>query len=175
MRHGTTVWNEQGRTQGRRNNRLSRQGILLTQETAKMLKDVQLDVIISSPLMRTMQTANIINKQHKVKVIKDASLIEINQGIFEGRYKNSLSKEEKILKNSRSKDVCMETYEECYQRTKAFIENLKEKYKYENILVITHNCGATFIEDIINNEKVDFNNDKFLHNFKNAEVKKFVI
>lgn len=175
MRHGTTVWNELGITQGRSNNRLSKSGINLTQNVARSLKDITFDIIICSPLMRTIQTANIVNQYHKVKIIKDSELIEIDQGIFTGRHKDSLSKEELALKNSKSKDAKMETYEECFDRTKLFLNTIKDKYNYENILVITHNCNASFIEDILTNEKIDFSNPKFLRKFNNAEVKKFII
>ena len=91
MRHGTTVWNEKGITQGRSNNRLSKNGIELTELVSKKFKDIKFDVIISSPLMRTIQTANIMNKYHNVKVFKDDELLEIDQGIFTGHYKNSLT------------------------------------------------------------------------------------
>ena len=175
MRHGTTVWNEKGITQGQTNNRLSKNGILLTQEVAKKLKDVPFDIIISSPLMRAIQTANIINKYHKVKVVKDLSLIEINQGIFTGRKKSALSNEELMLKNSRSKQAGMETYQECFERAKNFVKEIKNKYNYKNVLVVTHNCTATFIEDIICNKKIDFSDANFLRGFKNAEVKNFVV
>lgn len=50
-------------------------------------KDTKFDIIFCSPLMRTIQTANIINKFHNVKIVKDERLIEIDQGIFTG-YKN---------------------------------------------------------------------------------------
>lgn len=175
MRHGKTVWNEKGITQGQTNNRLSKNGILVTQEVAKNLKDIPFNIIISSPLMRTIQTANIINAYHKVKVVKDFKLIEINQGIFTGRSKYSLSDEEQALKNSRAKSTGMESYQDCFNRIKTFIEEIKSKYNYETVLIVTHNCNATFIEDVICGKKVDFNDNNFLRNFKNAEVKKFVI
>ena len=175
MRHGTTVWNEKGITQGRTNNRLSKQGIFLTQNVAKQLKDIDFDVIISSPLMRAIQTANIINQYHKVKIFKDINLIEINQGIFTGKSKYSLTDEEKVMKAARSKDAGMESYQSCFDRIKNFLDKLKKNDKFENVLVITHNCNASFIEDIITNKKINFNDDNFLRNFKNAEVKIFVI
>ena len=125
--------------------------------------------------MRTVQTSNIVNQYHKVKVIKDFDLIEIDQGIFGGKPKSDLTKEEKVLKKQRSKDAGMETYQECFQRAKTFVNKIKINYNFENILIITHNCVATFIEDVIENKEVDFNNEKFLRNFDNAEVKKFVI
>ncbi len=175
MRHGTTVWNEKGITQGRSNNRLSKSGIELTKKVAREYKNVTFDVIIVSPLMRTIQTANIMNKFHNVIIIKDDDLLEINQGIFTGRYKNSLNKEELELKKRRAKEAGIESYEECYLRLKHFVDNIKQKYNYKNVLVITHNCSASFIEDIVLNIKKDFNDEKFLRRFNNAEIKKFTI
>ena len=70
LRHGTTFWNEEGRTQGRRQNKLSENGKKLAELTAEKLKDKQIDIVYASPLMRTMQTANIVNKYHNAKIIK---------------------------------------------------------------------------------------------------------
>ena len=175
MRHGTTVWNERGIMQGRSNNRLSKRGVELTKDIAEKFKDVQFDIIIASPLMRTIQTANIMNKYHNVRVFKDDDLLEIDQGIFTGRFKNSLSKQELEIISLRLKNAGIESYEECYNRAKHFVDNIKKKYNKENVLVVTHNCCASFIEDVITGEKVDFNNSNFVRKFKNTEVKKFVI
>lgn len=95
MRHGTTCWNEKGITQGRTNNRLSKGGIALTESVSENHQNCNFDVIYSSPLTRTIQTANIMNKFHNAKIIKDNRLIEIDQGTFSGRHKDSLSEEEK--------------------------------------------------------------------------------
>ena len=98
MRHGTTVWNEKGITQGRSRNRLSEKGKTLVLDAALNFKDVSFDIIFTSPLMRTVQTANIMNRYHSAKIIKDNRLIEIDQGIFTGKSKVNLSEEEKQLK-----------------------------------------------------------------------------
>lgn len=175
MRHGTTVWNEKGITQGRTNNRLSKQGKVLTEEVAIAHKDVHFDVIFASPLMRTMQTANIINKYHKVKIVKDERLIEIDQGIFSGKSKYEISEEEKKLKFARAKECGMESYQSVYERIKDFVCELKENAKYKTVLIVTHNVGASFAELVLTDTKVDYNNDKHLRSFKNAEVKYFEI
>lgn len=174
MRHGTTVWNENGITQGRSQNRLSKTGKEMVSKVSKAYKDVKFDVIVSSPLFRTIQTANIMNKYHHVKVIKDDLLIEIDQGIFTGRCYKSFTEKEKILKKQRSKSAQMESFEDCFERVQSFMNNLKNKYKSENILIITHNCIATFIEDIVLKKEIDFDNKNFIVNFDNAEVKKFL-
>lgn len=173
MRHGTTVWNEKGITQGRTNNRLSKRGIALTKEVAEKYKDVEFDVIYCSPLMRTVQTANIMNKFHNVKVLKDERIIEIDQGIFTGRSKYSLTEKEKNLKFYRDISCNMESYQSAYNRAKDFLIYIKNNCMFNNVLIITHNCNATFLENLLLDVKVNFNNDNHLRNFKNAEIKKF--
>lgn len=175
MRHGTTVWNERGITQGRTNNRLSKNGVLLTEKVSKRYKDCKFDIIFCSPLMRTMQTANIMNRHHNVKIIKDNNLIEIDQGIFTGRNKEDLSKDEKRLKALRDESTGMETYASALDRARAFLSALRKNTKYKNVLVITHNVIASFLDDILNNVKVDFKNPDHLGHFKNAEIKTFEI
>lgn len=175
MRHGTTVWNERGITQGRTNNRLSKNGVLLTEKVSKRYKDCKFDIIFCSPLMRTMQTANIMNRHHNVKIVKDKNLIEIDQGIFTGRNKDDLSEDEKRLKALRDESTGMETYALALDRARAFLSALRKNTKYKNVLVITHNVIASFLDDILNNVKVDFKNPDHLGHFKNAEIKTFEI
>ena len=174
MRHGTTIWNLKGITQGRTNNRLSKSGRDLTNEVALRYKDIKFDIIFSSPLMRTIQTSNIINKYHGVKIIKDHRLIEIDQGIFSGRHKDSLTEEEKVLKFSRAESCGMESYRSVYVRTEDFIKELS-KQEYKSVLIVTHNVCASIISDILNNIKVDFNDYKKLSKFSNAEIKCFEV
>ena len=174
MRHGTTVWNEKGITQGHTNNRLSKNGKHEVEQVALMYKDVTFDVIFSSPLMRTMQTSNIMNKYHNLKIIKDKRLIEIDQGIFTGRRKNSLSEEERKLKFSHAKECGMESYESVCDRVKDFIDELLTERTYGNVLIVTHNVNAGLIFEILD-KKVDFGIDGHLRSFDNAEVKCFEV
>lgn len=172
MRHGTTVWNEKGISQGRSQNRLSKEGKLLAQKQAEKFKNVKFDIIISSPLMRTMQTANIMNAFHGVKIVKDERLTEIDQGIFTGRHKDSLTSEEWILKNKHDKSCGMETLEEVYERVLDFYNFLKTT-KYEDVLVITHNRDASMLSHLATNKKkADCMKPLY---FQNAEIKKFKI
>ena len=172
MRHGTTVWNEKGIIQGRSHNRLSKNGKILVKEVSKKHKNTKFNIIFSSPLMRTMQTANIMNQYHKVKIIKDDRLIEINQGIFTGRKKNSFTEKERQLRAVRDESCGMEKYQSVYLRVKDF---LNELISSRNVLIITHNVNATFIANILSGNKVDFENWNHTHNFDNAEIRCFEI
>lgn len=174
MRHGTTVWNEKQITQGRSQNRLSKNGKVLAEEASKKIEGVNFDVIFCSPLMRTMQTANIINKKHKVKIIKDERLTEIDQGVFTGRGKNQISESDAILKNSRSEKCKMESYSSVLLRVQNFLQFLKTT-KYNTVFIVTHNVTASLISCVCEKIPVDFNNNKHLRNFDNAEIKMFEI
>ena len=175
MRHGTTVWNEKHISQGRSQNRLSKNGKELVEQSATKLKNTPFDIIISSPLMRTMQTANIMNKYHNVKIVKDNRIIEIDQGIFSGRKVSTLSEKEKMRRLDRAKECGMEQFDEIFERTKNFFDNLKKDYPYQNILVVTHNWLASLIEAMILNKDMDLKNIRHWANFDNAQVKHFVL
>ena len=175
MRHGTTVWNEKGITQGRSQNRLSQSGKELVAQVSKKFSSNKIDVIIASPLMRTMQTANMMNRYHNVKIIKDKRLIEIDKGIFTGRNRNSLTENEKYLRSINDPICKMETYEQVFERVKLFFDDIKSNCKFKNILVITHGVVAGFLEIIITKKEFDISTKGNIKKFKNAEIKNFEI
>lgn len=80
IRHGRTNANEQGVIQGRRMGRLSKTGEKDLEKLAKDFEDTKIDIIVSSPLMRTLQTAKIYNQYHNVKIVKDDLLLEVEEG-----------------------------------------------------------------------------------------------
>ena len=174
MRHGTTVWNEQAIIQGWSQNRLSREGKSLTEKTAVEIKDIKFDIIYTSPLMRTIQTANIINKYHNVRIVKENRIIENNKGIFTGRKKSSLTKKEKALKEKFDKSCGLETYFGVYNRVRDFLAEIKNT-NYENILIVTHDICAIFMESILKNKKLDLETYKYSRNFQNAEIREYYI
>jgi len=171
MRHGSTCWNEKGIIQGHSKNRLSALGKMQVEKVAKENKETKFDIIICSPLMRTVQTANIMNKYHKVKIVKEKRLIEIDQGIFSGRKRSSLTAKEEKIQKLRLKKNGQESLKEIDDRVKDFLDNVKKDYPFENILVVTHDICAIILEYFIYNEKIGF--DKLT--FDNAELKKFEI
>ena len=173
MRHGTTVWNEKEITQGRSQNRLSIAGKSLAEEVSLKNKNTKFDIIISSPLMRTMQTSNIMNKYHKVKILKDERLTELDKGIFTGRKKESLTKEELELKKTLHPSTKIESKDQVYARVKSFVDHLKEIKNYDNILVVTHAIVANLMCDILNNQEIQLNH--YRSNFKNCEIRCFEI
>ena len=57
VRHGETDWNTQKRLQGQADTQLNANGIRLAGITAQGMKDIPLDLGITSPLQRAKKTA----------------------------------------------------------------------------------------------------------------------
>ena len=63
---------------------LNQRGIEEARKLSKDLQDVGLEVIYSSPLSRTLETAKIVARPNYVKIIQNDALKERNNGILEG-------------------------------------------------------------------------------------------
>lgn len=174
MRHGCTVWNEKGITQGKTENMLSKKGKIETLKAAEEYKKIKIDAIFCSPRRRAVQTVNIINKFHNAKVFKDENLSEINQGIFTGKVWDKLTEEEKKLKAKRLPEYGMESYKSVYERTLKFANSIKQS-KFQNILVVTHSTNASMLSEILEGKKIDLSNTEYNGRFNNVEVRGFEI
>ena len=175
VRHGTTVWNEEGRTQGRRQNKLSKNGKIIAQETAEKLKNEKIDIIYASPLMRTMQTTNIVNAYHNAKVVRCELLTEVDQGVYSGRLYRKLTEKENQLKTERHPSTKMETLDKAFERTKMFVETILKKETKESVLIVSHNNICSMLQCIFTNTVPDFSNHAQMNAFGNAEIKIFEI
>ena len=85
-RHGQTDWNNQGKIQGKTDIELNDKGKEQANITCSLLSEQKIDLIISSPLQRALQTAKVIAKKQNVPIIIDELLRERDYGEFEGHY-----------------------------------------------------------------------------------------
>lgn len=170
MRHGETNWNYLGIIQGRSKNRLSKKGQIQVENQAEKYKDVPFDLIIASPLVRTIQTSNIMNKYHNVKIIKDERIIEIGQGVFTGRKKKNLTEEEKQIRAKRLEEYGIESYESVLKRVKDFLVDIKNRYNDKNVLVVTHRSLASSLYAVVKNFNVTAKEIQDYDMFENAEI-----
>ena len=86
IRHGETNWNLQGRYQGQEDTRLSEKGFAQAGLLAQGLKNVHLDLCISSPLKRSFLTCKACADLHHLPVHSDKRLTEINHGAWEANW-----------------------------------------------------------------------------------------
>lgn len=84
VRHGETVWNQEGRMQGQHDSPLTDTGVRQGVQVARRLKDVPFGALYSSDLGRAYRTALSIAAAtgHEIRV--DTRLRERHFGIFEG-------------------------------------------------------------------------------------------
>lgn len=95
-RHGKTAWNAERRIQGLNDIELNREGFKQADLLAEFLES-QINApirIISSPLLRAKQTADVIGETLDVPVETDERIIEINTGIFTGKRLDDLVTDE---------------------------------------------------------------------------------
>lgn len=84
VRHGQTLWNEEGRLCGSSDVLLSDEGMVQAMKLAARMKCVGIHAIYSSPLTRARQTAEAIASLHQIPVRIEPNLTEIDYGEWEG-------------------------------------------------------------------------------------------
>ncbi|MCS6927623.1 MAG: histidine phosphatase family protein [Candidatus Binatia bacterium] len=84
IRHGETIWNREGRCQGVTDVPLTGRGYRQAQALAELLREEAVSVILSSPLARARETAELIARPHGLRVTLRDELQEWNQGEMEG-------------------------------------------------------------------------------------------
>lgn len=84
VRHGETVWNSERRYIGRTDLPLSEEGLRQASNLAKRFSAGKVEAIFTSPLKRSVQTAEIVGKEIGLKAVVVPELIEIDFGDWEG-------------------------------------------------------------------------------------------
>jgi uncharacterized phosphatase len=111
---------------------LNEQGVQQSNELAEELKDVKFDAIISSPLKRAFQTAEIVNKYHNLT-------IEINGDLQERKtdtYIDMKTWHDMFDFDKQVEDV--EPLPDFLQRVYASLDDLVERYKDKTIMLVSH-------------------------------------
>ena len=90
IRHGETDWNIEGRYQGQADPPLNTQGVHQAQKLTAELQDIDLDILYTSPLQRTKQTADILNEVLMIPVKDEPRLMEIHQGDWQTRLRSEI-------------------------------------------------------------------------------------
>ena len=84
MRHGRTVWNMEHKLQGKTDVPLSEAGRPVVEQAAAACRDTHIDVCYCSPLIRAVETAEIVLRGREIPIITDVRLEEMGFGICEG-------------------------------------------------------------------------------------------
>ena len=183
-RHGQTDWNVLGKIQGQTDIELNDVGRQQAEEIGKLIENETINLIITSPLKRAKETAQIINKKLNVKIIEDCRLMERNFGQSEGLTKND-TRQLKV-NNLEINDIWnynkniefngMETMYDFCNRIYKFLDDVIKRYKDKNILLVTHGGVSVPVKYYFVNEPLDnFGDRDNIKGLKNCEIVKFKI
>ena len=143
-RHGQTVWNTLGQTQGHGNSPLTELGKQQARDLAEALKEYPIDVIYCSDLGRAVETAEIIGDTLNLEIHPTESLREMGFGIWEGMPLREIEKiypeTFKMWRNEPEKVHIEggETLQMIKERQDKLIEDLNKKYHNKHILLVSH-------------------------------------
>ncbi len=151
VRHGQTVWNEEGKLCGSSDVPLSDEGLLQAQKLAARMKGVNLSAVYSSPLLRARQTAEAIASHHNLEVQIERDLSEIDYGDWEGLKVADAMEKFPELERLRREDPMKfvapngEPMKNFAERVIAAIQKIASKHPNETICVVAHQTVNRFI------------------------------
>ena len=120
-------------------NPLTEKGKEQIKKSAGQLKNKKIKIIFSSPVQRTMETAKIISEEIGAKIIVDERLAEVESGKMEGKsWEEYLKLYPQELNPGKTDEKGVEGIKEIKKRLESFLEDINNKYKGENIAVVSH-------------------------------------
>jgi probable phosphomutase (TIGR03848 family) len=140
IRHGDNDYIQAGRLPGRLPGiHLNENGRAIINSLAERLSSIPVRAIYSSPLERTMETAELIAQPHKIGVVPRDGLIEIDCGDWQGLRLSKLRRNRfwRIVQNSPSR-FCFpsgESFYEAQQRICKEVEFLSKKHGSEELVI----------------------------------------
>ncbi len=135
---------------------------------AKKLKNKKIDLIFSSDLLRTKQSARILSQETGAKIIFDKRIREWNVGIFNGKEPGLVWRYINEKKNPLSIKLPKgESLADIQKRMYVFLEQINEKYQGENIAILSHELPLSILEGTLKG----FSLEKILEKRRKRKIK----
>src|ERR1700754_1161951 len=143
LRHGATDWNRKGLFQGRTDNPLNDNGLAQAHAAAQKLRGIEFGQVVSSPLLRAVQTAEVIANNAGKTVTLDQGLIELDFGSFEGQPVREL-----MIKNGKSNAQGLvdmlppdsQPWAECAAGAMRSVSQWLDRHPQDEILFVCHDA-----------------------------------
>ena len=158
-RHGQSEFNILHKICGRTDAKLTDEGRAQALELSKNAAGLGIEIVISSPLLRAKETAEIVAEKIGARVEVDGRLIEQNYGDFEG---SDWRSEEFIECKKQFAVRCPggESTLRLAHRIYGLLDEIKEKYRDKTLLIVAHygvlRVIDTYFEDLTNAEFYDY-------------------
>lgn len=136
------------------------------QEKSLQLKSKKIDLIFSSDILRTKQTAEIVGQELGLEPKFDQRLRDTNWGVFQGKsmeqawafYNHNMEKKFTIAPSEG------ESWHDVRTRVTDLLKEIEEKYNQKNILIVSHGDPLWLLEDWMN----ELNQEQSLKRRKNG-------
>jgi 2,3-bisphosphoglycerate-dependent phosphoglycerate mutase len=144
LRHGQSTWNALHLIQGQNDEAvLTLKGQEQARVAAATLHGHRFDLIISSDLTRTFETAQIAGQELGLDIELAPALRERCYGVFEGRPASEMTMAESGISGHRVVDenaspLHGESLRQLHERVGDFIEELRVKSVGQRLLLVTH-------------------------------------
>ncbi len=148
VRHGKTEWNEKSLVQGLADIPLSSAGRKEVLELKEEVDSLPIDIVISSPLKRARETADIlIDKRLPINI--DDRIRERDWGMNEGMPIDETDSWDcwDVILNTNVQNI--ERVQDFMARVSEFIEDIKIRYAKKNILLVTHSAVIRVIHYLL--------------------------
>ncbi|MCK5023219.1 MAG: histidine phosphatase family protein [Candidatus Aenigmarchaeota archaeon] len=154
LRHGETVWNKEGRYQGRNDSPLTEEGKKQARKIAAFISDRNIECLYRSPLGRAMETANIIADALQCSIDVIPELTEMNFGEFESMLKEDIIRAYPYFFKTRKNNKVQqnypsgESYVDVFNRVKKPLKLLL-KQETKVLVIVGHESVNRIIRGII--------------------------
>ncbi|MCO8171441.1 histidine phosphatase family protein [Pseudomonas sp. 21LCFQ02] len=161
VRHGQTWANREGRYLGALDAELTEDG----RQQAEALRNAlpaQIDVLVSSPLLRARQTAEILNQSLNLPLVVDKHFRERNVGVFEGltqaeartRYPQLWARN--ITRQWQQAPDGGETIAEVVERVRLGLNGLVERHAGSTVVLVAHGFVGKTVRALVRGDFSDF-------------------
>ncbi len=150
VRHGETDWNKEFRIMGQEDVPLNATGNRQAEDIAEQLGYSNIDLVITSDLLRSRQTAEIIAKRAGAELIIDKDLRERNVGEWQGLSKKEIDEKHgrdfwEMWRNYDFNIPQAESWAEVEKRVWEAFKHHQANHKHKNVVVVTHGGSLRMI------------------------------
>jgi probable phosphoglycerate mutase len=145
IRHGETDCNRQKRLQGHSPIGLNAVGRKQAEALALALREEKIDAIYSSPLRRSLETAQAINRFHQLAIETEDGLKELDVGDLDGMTIEELRSQyssfwQKWTGDERGSAKCPhgESLRQAQHRAWGTIQEIKRRHRQEVAIAVSH-------------------------------------
>lgn len=175
IRHGQTVANSSHKFNGECDEELNDIGLNQALNAGKQFKDIKIDLVYCSPLIRTRQTLNGLNLPKNTPVIFEPRLVERKAGKMNGLdITDELLFDVYLNINNKTKFDGLEPIDEVFSRVHSVLNEIKQKHSDKNVLIVAHGFISRavyfYFNELPQSGKLGDVMEAFL---QNCEVKKY--